>query len=251
MICEKCKHEIGPDYLKCPNCGADNLFALKHAQNIKQFDKEFVKTENEVAGSAKKIAGLGKKAALLVILLIAIIAMRVIAASNYAGSNKDEAAKKDAEKNATQYASKMDSMLENGEYMEFANYCYGHEIMNSGAEEYERFRCVKYTVAGYYNCVKIMEAMILRSKDGEYFDRLDTDVSNFCMYLDGFERETLVNMKEQEKDEVYLSYILDMENELKAAMRTYFSMDDAELTQFLSLSKAKKAVKLEEILRNE
>ena len=58
-------------------------------------------------------------------------------------------------------------------------------------------------------------------------------------------------MKEQEKDEVYLSYILDMENELKAAMRTYFSMDDAELTQFLSLSKAKKAVKLEEILRNE
>lgn len=251
MVCEKCKHEIGPDYLKCPNCGADNPFALKHAQNIKQFDKEFVKTENEVAGSAKKIAGLGKKAAILVILLIAIIVMRLIAVSNYDGSNTEEAAKKDAKKNAARYTKEMDDMLANGEYMELANYCHGHEIMNSWADEYNRFRCIRYTVNDYYNCIKIMEEMILRSRDKEYFDGLEYDVSNFCTYLERFENGTLVNMKEQEKDEVYLSYIIDMENEFNAAMRTYFSMDENELNQFLSLSQAKKAVKLEEILRNE
>ena len=34
MICEKCKHEIGPEELKCPYCGADNPFALQHVQNM-------------------------------------------------------------------------------------------------------------------------------------------------------------------------------------------------------------------------
>ena len=43
----------------------------------------------------------------------------------------------------------------------------------------------------------------------------------------------------------------DMELELEAAMKTYFSMDDAALADFLSLSETKKALALVEVLRHD
>ncbi len=70
------------------------------------------------------------------------------------------------------------------------------------------------------------------------------------MYLDGF-YETFEVQKSSEKDEVYLTYILDMDTELRAAMRTYFSMDEAGVQDFIDLSRAQKAVKLLEVLRHE
>ena len=47
MICKECRHEIGPEELKCPYCGADNPFALQHKQNMKKFKKERDLREDE------------------------------------------------------------------------------------------------------------------------------------------------------------------------------------------------------------
>jgi hypothetical protein len=42
-----------------------------------------------------------------------------------------------------------------------------------------------------------------------------------------------------------------MDDQLRAAMRTYFSMDEQGLQDFLNMSRAQKAVKLSEVLRHE
>ena len=90
----------------------------------------------------------------------------------------------------------------------------------------------------------------LRSDNPDYFDGLDTDIGNFCMYLDDF-YAVLEAQKISEKDEKYLGYIMDMDEELQAAMRTYFDMDAQELQEFLDKSRAQKAVKIREVLRHE
>ena len=54
MKCKKCGRTIGVEDKVCPYCQAVNDLAAAHEQNIKEFDKEFSKTQKEVAGSAQK-----------------------------------------------------------------------------------------------------------------------------------------------------------------------------------------------------
>ena len=250
MICEKCKHEVGPEELKCPYCGTVNPFAVQHEENMRRFEEKYESTEKEVSGFSKAVEGLGKKAAILIALLIGIIVMNVIASANYADPDKDKEVRRDAEKNAAAYAEEADGFLERGEYVEYVSFLYAHELMNFPPEEFERFRSVQYVAKEYYECIGLMEEMILRSDDPEYFDGLDTDIQNFCMYVEGF-YEVLEAQKSSEKNEVYLGYIMDMDTELRAAMRTYFSMNEEEVQEFLDMSRAQKAVKIREVLRHE
>ncbi len=250
MICEKCKHEVGPEQLKCPYCGADNPFAIQHEENMRRFENEYAKTEKEVSRFGKAVEGLGKKAAILVVLLIGIIVMSLVASANYADPDEEKKVRRDALKHAAQYAEEADGFLERGEYVEYVSFLYAHELMNFPPEEFERFRGVQYVANEYYECIRHMEEIVLRSDDPEYFDGLDTDIKNFCMYVEGF-YEVLKVWEESEENEMYRSCMKDMDAELHAAMRTYFSMDEDGVQEFLNMSRAQKAVKLREVLRNE
>ncbi|MBO4373816.1 MAG: hypothetical protein J5829_01800 [Lachnospiraceae bacterium] len=250
MICENCRREIGPEEPKCPYCGAENPFALQHEQNMRRFDKRYEDTQKEVSGFGRAVEGLGKKAAILVVLLIGTVVMFVMASINYADPDEEKAVRRDAVKNAAVYAEEADGFLERGEYVEYVSFLYAHELMNLPPEEFDRFRCVQNVARDYYECIGLMEEMILRSDDPEYFDSLDTDIRNFCMYAEDY-CEVLEAQKNSEKNEAYLAYILDMDTELHAAMRTYFVMDEEEVREFLDMSRAQKAVKLREVLRHE
>ncbi len=225
-------------------------FGEGHEKNMRRFKKRYETTEKKVSAFAQAVEGLGKKAAVLVLLLIAIIVTVVIASANYADPDEEKEVRRDAEKNAEVYAQEADALLERGEYVEYASFLYAHELMNFPPEEFKRFRSVHYVAQEYSECIQCMEEMILRSDDPEYFDGLDADIRIFCMYVEAF-YEVFEAQKSSEKDEVYLGYIMDMETELRAAMRAYFGMDDIAVQEFLDMSRAQKAVKLEEVLRHE
>ena len=235
MVCENCKHEIGPEQLYCPACGAKNAFAGKHQENMEQFAREYASTEKEVAGFGKAVEGLGKKAAVLVVLLIAIVVCNVIASMNYADPDEDAAVRRDTEKHIEEYLQQTEELLQQRDYIGFVSFRYAHELQNFPPEEFERFRRVGYVAEDYYECVTGMEEMILRSDDPDYFDGLDSDIEIFCMYVDGF----------------YEVYDVQLEAELLAMLRTYLNMDEDEVQAFLGLSKAQKAVKVREVLRHE
>ena len=223
---------------------------LEHKQNMHRFEKKYSDTEKEVSVFAQAVEGLGKKAAILVILVIGIIVTSIMSSVNYSDPDEDKEIRRDSIKNAAAYAEEADGLLKRGEYVEFVSFLYAHELMNFPPEEFDRFRSVRYVAKEYYECIELMEEMILRSDDPEYFDGLDTDISNFCMYVDGF-YEVLEAQKNSEKDEINLGYMMDMDTELRAAMRTYFAMDDSGVQDFLNMSRAKKAVKIREVLRHE
>ncbi len=250
MTCEKCGHEVGPEQLKCPWCGADNPFAVQHEENMRGYEQKYQATENEVKGFTRSVEGLGRKAAILILLLVGSIVMFVVGSMNYADPDEDAAARRDAEKNVLRYAEEADGLLKRGEYTGYVSFLYAHELMNFPPIEFERFRGVQNVARLYYECIKLVEEMILRSDDPDYFDGLDTDISNFCMYEEEFYKVYEV-WEKSEKIEEYKNYIRDMKTELEAAMRTYFSMDEAGLKEFQDLSSAKKAVKLREVLRHE
>ena len=91
MICEKCGYEVGPEQLKCPHCGADNPFAIKHEENMREYGKKYDATEKEVKGFGKSVEGLGKRAAILAVLLVGSIAMIIAAAIISEGPDEEAA----------------------------------------------------------------------------------------------------------------------------------------------------------------
>lgn len=279
--CKTCGAEYDEALVRCPYCGTasasaeeeeymDTLEEVRddlhrqvenvdtkikyqsdvHEENMRRFGRRFEWTEKLVLRFAAAMEGLGKKAAVLVVLLIGIIVMSIISSVNYADPDEEKKIRRQSEKNAAALAVEADGFLERGEYVEFTSFLYAHELMNFMPDEFKRFRSVSYVAKEYSECIELMEEMILRSDDPEYFDGLDTDIRNFCMYLEGF-YEVFEAQKSSEKDEVYLSYILDMDTELRAAMRAYFDMDDAGVQELLDMSRAQKAVKIREVLRHE
>ena len=250
MTCKNCKHTLGPEDLRCPKCGAENPFALQHAQNMQQHEAEFSKTEKEVEAATISIKEIGTRAVIIIALLIGSIVMYMISIHNYADPHPEEAVQKDAVKNASAYADEMDVYLRDGDYMEFINFVYGHDIQFVNADAYDRFYYIQPVAKDYYECIKHLEYMILRSDDPDYFDSLNTNISNFCMYFDSF-CETTKNAKTREKNEEYKKYVTDMEEEIRCALKEYCSMDDEAFETFTGMSRAKKAVELERILRHE
>lgn len=248
MVCKKCKHEIGPEELKCPYCGAENPFAKRHAKNMRKFNADFTQTERKVTNAAEKTGGLAKRAAILVLVIVACFVLVIIDSFAYANFGNDNSQK--TSKNGKASVAEAEALLEQGEYIEFVEYLNVNSMMSSSSKETEHLKHVKYVAGEYYDCIREMESMILRSTDPDYFDSLDGDISNFCMDLEAF-YDVIEAQRDGEDNEEYKAYIEDMDNELKAAMKTYFSMDDAAVEEFLSLSRNQKGVKIEEVLRHE
>lgn len=251
MKCKNCGRQVGPEELKCPHCGADNEFALQHKQNMEGFEEKFEATEKEVAKSAKKISAIGTKAIVLVILLVGSIVLYMIAEANYKDPDTNAAKRRDGEQHAAEYAAQLDVLLQNGDYMGFVDFLYAHGIMDSSNKEYERFRNIRYGALTYHRCIQEMEEIIYHSTDPDYWDSLDSDISIFCMYLEGFYDTSNSNSGTGEKKDKYQAYMEDMREELKIAMKLYFSMDDEELEEFLNMKRGQQAVKIEEVIRSE
>ena len=222
----------------------------QHDENMHRFRERYEATEKEVSRYKSAVEGLGKKAAVLVVLLIAIIVMNVIASFNYADPDEEAKVRRESVKNAAALAVTAEGLLEKGEYVEYVSFLYAHELMNFPPEEFEHLRKVTYVAGEYYECIGLMEAMILRSPNPDYYDGLDTDITNFCMYMDAF-YEVFEARKDSEKDEKNLAYIMDIETELRAAMRAYFSMDEEGVQELIGMSRAQKAVRIREVLRDE
>ena len=186
MICKKCRREIGPEDLKCPYCGADHPFAVQHKKNMDKYAKDFSATTGKLKASERKMGELGKKAGILVVLILCILIVNLIASFCYIDPDTEEEVKKDADRNAAKYAEEIDALLERGEYTECLSFMKAHGIDDSWAEGYKKFRQTKYLINAYNDCIGRLEKIILRSPDPEYFDSLDTDMNIFCGSLETF-----------------------------------------------------------------
>ena len=284
IACRSCGAQFDPALVRCPYCGTAYAPAEKdeymgqledirvdlenygmevdiggrreqvpvnpNPQTMEQFDAAYTDTKRRVIGSALKTGGLAKRAAILIVLIIASVIMSVISSANYADPDPEAAVRRDAERNAATYAAEAEGYLERGEYTEYVSFLYAHELMNFPPSEFDHLKGVTYVASEYYECIRYMEEIVLRSDDPDYFDGLDTDIGIFVRAVDEFYQVYEV-WRESEKYADYFACMDEMKAELEAAMRVYFAMDEDELQAFLAASEAQKAVRLEEVLRHE
>lgn len=249
MKCTNCGRKIGVEDKVCPYCNSENKLAVQHAANMAQYDQRFKKTQGEVESSAKRMEGLGTRAVILAVLLIGILITSIVSGLNYADPDTDAIKEADAKKHGAEYAAEMDRYLEQGEYQDYVAFVHSHGV-SFWDDAYQKFRSVDYCAGYYYECVRHMESVIFRSTDPDYWDSTDLNISHFCSYLCEF-RDTYAVQKEREKNSVYLDCMDDMNQNVRAMLRSYLGMDDGEVDGFMDLSEAKMAVRMEEIIKHE
>ena len=249
MKCKKCGRTIGVEDKLCPYCGTVNDLAAAHERNIKEFDKEFTKTQKEVAGSAKNLEGIGKRALILAILVVAMLVMHFVSRRNYVGPDEDAIRSRDAQTHCEEYKKEMEGYLKRGEYLDYIAFIHAHGIYLSGAG-YEDFKHINYVASDYYECIRHMQGIVYQTTDKDYWNSMEQQISSFSMYLEGF-METYKVQAEAEKNSTYKAYIEDMYQDLRALLKAYVKLDDAGVDEFLELSDAKMAVRLEEVFADE
>ena len=250
--CTSCGAEFPASQVRCPYCGtADKTAAENEYQGKVEDARKDLEEHKKALGEAKKLEGLSIRAVILAALIIGILVMLRITSHNYTEPDEGEAKRLDAIKNFTEYSGIMEEYLAEGNYIDYAYFIYSHEITSLGPDtDYDRYSCVNYAAVDYFECIEFMEEIFFRSHDEEYFNKLDSNIELLSMSINDF-YATLQNVRQQEEDEKYLSCLNDMDLELRAAIKTYFEMDDKQLDEFLSLSEAQKSVRLEEVIKHE
>ena len=249
MKCSKCGRNIGVEVKICPYCNSVNTLAAKHDENIRQYDKKIENTRAEVLESSKKTKGLWIRAILLAVLIAGIMIMEHQTDRNYHGPDMDAIKERDALEHTAEYTEAMDRYLKEGDYVELAAFIYSHEIP-FGDDDYHEYISVNYCVSDYYECIRHMEAIVLRSRDEDYYDSLESEISSSCRYLQAF-MKTYEAQREREKNSEYLACIEDMYQDIRAMLRTYMDMSDEETDEFLELSETGMAVRMEEVFGSE
>ena len=157
MRCKKCGHEIGPEELRCPYCGAENSYAVQHQKNMKRFNRDYKKTRNEVISSAQNTRGLATRAAILIVLIIVCIIMTIVTSLNYVDPDPREANRRDAERHVDEYVSEAEEFLKRGEYTEFVSFMYAHNLHNFAWDKADHLVSVNYVAQEYYECIEHMD----------------------------------------------------------------------------------------------
>ena len=245
MFCTSCGRTIGVEDRICPYCKAENRLAIKHEENIAQFENSFNNTEGEVIKASGKTKGLWIRALILGVMIAAIIILNILTQKNYYGPDTDEILKQEAFEHCEEYTAQLDEFLKDRNYVDFAAFIHAYEIPYT-YDEYKQFVSLAYCANRYYDCVRHMEAVVLHSTDKDYHDSRELQIRHFCMYLSDF-INTCEVQKEREKDKYYLSCICDMEEDMKALVRTWLNVDEAGAEEFMGLSETQMAVRMEEV----
>ena len=248
MKCKKCGRRLAPEEAKCRYCGTDNPFAVLHEKNMQQYKKRFDETGRKVLDKAGDTKGLGNRAAVIVVLILLIIATEVSASLNY--KDPDDTSSKTKLAAPKENLTRIDELLEQGEYIECVRLMHTQEIINSGDDEYRDIKGLRYIADNYCDCIELMEGLVYLPRGEEDRDAVSSYCNKLGNQIDVF-YEVYDVWKDSTGSEQYSVYYRDIENELRTAVKVYFEMDDDAYEAFLSLSANQKAVKLEEIINNE
>ena len=98
MKCRNCGGEVGLEERFCPYCGTPNEQAIRHFQDMADYQDRYTKTEAHVVGAAKRYAQIIPRVIVILLLLIVTVVMAVIAENAYAFPDRmrHRAAQKDA-----------------------------------------------------------------------------------------------------------------------------------------------------------
>lgn len=247
MKCKYCGGNITLETAFCPYCGKPNEHAQQHAKNMKLYRRVYEKTRKGVQETTHRYTGIIVRIVIIAILVVIITALMVLTDRSY--SIKRIWMRNKMERNSAQVMKQMDQYLEAEEFFAFASFC-SENYIDTYDSVFESYAPAERASQSYsYVYLDIMKIAC----PPEYGNR-DSMIENLAENLDYFYEALDMSRYEYyknidvEKSEKILNA---MEEKVKLLLSTYCGLTEEETDSIRTMSKARRAVTLEEAISGE
>ena len=245
MKCRNCGGEVGLEERFCPYCGTPNEQAIRHFQDMADYQDRYAKTEAHVVGAAKRYAQIIPRVVVALLLLIATVVMAVIGENAYAFPELTR--RRAAEKDPEGTIAVMEGYLAKGEYLSFASYVDYIDIRTYNSP-FEAYAGIRWVAQDYAYVVQRMERLFLHGDQDKWAERrAPDDIQMLCQSLETF-FDALESGNRNAASEEHRACIEEMRGNVMEMLRVYFGLEGEQAEQFLAMSTNRKAAYLEEVL---
>lgn len=243
MKCPHCGNPLNLEDAFCPFCGQPNTLAQKHQADMKRYENEFIKTQQDVYKNTHRFTKLTIPIIILFVLLLLNVGALFFSAKSWdIGSSLLE---HKINTNKELHQANIDQLIANKDYYGLSAYYDQNSLYL--AECFDEYRAVTSAANSYYY---LLQNLIFCQDENSYLleeEFFDDTIDSIARNL-----ENIFNT-EQEYDynkELYLSddklaIIEDISSQTKALLVSYAGLTPEEAEELPNLSTARKAELLE------
>ncbi len=243
MKCPHCGANIGLEDAFCAYCGKPNEMAKKHQADMRHYQKEFTKTQNEIYSKSRKLAKLTAPFVILMILIALNIAGVMFNVFSWdIGTSMLE---KKVQENMEAHQARIDEYIERGDYHGLSGYFNSNNLYMVDA--FDEYTAVVNTADNYFSVYRQL-VNIVREKESSYYEedlsyRLKTIVDNMGYVFDVENQYSYRADEYLSKDKMKM--IHEIQDRTKAILVSYGGLTIEESEQLLDLSYARRMELLE------
>lgn len=251
MKCEYCGGTLTLETLTCPHCGRINKYAQQHVKDMNRYQGEFEDTQNDVYQVTRNYAGIAVRGGIIGVLLVIIIILTIIMQESY--SIRRGFFERRADKRYEEYSAIMDQYLAEEEYLAFYAFCQKEYIdgYNTKYESYTPILRISHDYKYVYDAIMEFYTNSSDPKTEDYM--IESNMERLINQIDGFYEA--MDMKHYEyyegaDTEENRTIMQRMELDIRALLQAYCGLTEEDLTEWGSMSNARRIVVLEERLGN-
>ena len=243
MKCLGCGSNLTIDDEKCPFCGIDNPFAVKHRKEMRHFKKEFNKTKQEVMQKSSRVNYWAVKITLIAVLVAMNLGILFLITHMYDFYHFFK--EREIESEYVMHKQKLDELEENRDYIALDSYWNDYSIYY--CDSFDEYDTVVQLCSNYKFIYKYTMDIVFKDDEMEYFsvdDRLSY-IAEQVEYIYKFSKKQEYSDEDKYKPQ-HQKCMDDLVKDMESLLQTYFHLTDEEIASFEELSKARRQILLEE-----
>ena len=246
MKCNYCGGNLSLEAETCPYCGRPNEQAQKHIKAMKRYHSDFETTQRGVRDSTHRYTSAVIRVVTIAVLCILIVAAFIIGGRSY--ELRRMWIQNRAEKNASEYMEIMDRYLAEEDFLAFNAFC-NENYIYAYDSAYEKYAPVERVSQNYLYVYTDIMRVVCPPKYQDMESILETLVESLDYFYGSLDMENY-QYYEGADNEQNRQALQAMERNVTRMLQTYCGLSQEEAEGFKDLTKARRAVMLEEAVSN-
>ena len=247
MKCEHCGNNLSLEDKVCPYCGKENKLASRHNSDMAKYEKDYTSVKKEVLSNSRRFNSFTARLTIIAV-LIALIASALVAVANKYDI-RDYRKEKLILAHIDEHKAALNDLIEARDFPGVNYYYRANDLSyHDSLNDYY----IAYTASDKYS--GLMDQIYYLYENGSYnkpeesFER----IASIAQQLEDMREPQTTSEKEKHySNEETVAYVNDLVDHSELLIKGHFELNDEDMDEFITLSKAKKQIMLEEAWTNE